>query len=323
METDLIAHASSLLSHFPPNKPSYLLEDTTSRQNDVLAKLQEKLVLSRRDTQRSISPKRSRSSPKYRNQIYSYHKKFGDEGKECQPGCNYFKTKTTNSGRKTQGQAVKTITDPGHFTSHLLDVIDRNPQLKFLVDTGQRYSSFCRKTTSATHQHHPSDGKQFYVQHLRPKFFNLDLKLHREFSVSFLIVTFQKPIIGAEFLTKFHLLINLCDRTTLNNLISLQVACGTDVIDSIGPHVLFLVINLFSDILFVPPSVFRPQSDKLELTHGMLPPIITREQSVFTKARRLHSDKLLVAKKEFQQLAPLGRKLMTSDHVEIIVLSIK
>nr|CUU00259.1 hypothetical transcript [Hymenolepis microstoma] len=80
---------------------------------------------------------------------------------------------------------------------------------------------------------------------------------------------FRKPIIGADFLSKFQLLVNLRDRTLHDYVTSLQTEIS-------------------------------------ELKHKVRHHVTTNGQSVFARARRLHADKLLAAKQKFQHMASLG-----------------
>ncbi|VUZ55526.1 unnamed protein product [Hymenolepis diminuta] len=59
----------------------------------------------------------------------------------------------------------------------------------------------------------------------------------------------QKLITGAEFIPRFHLFVNLKDRSLNNTLLSFHVICATNIPDSIGPNVFLPISNAFSNIL--------------------------------------------------------------------------
>uniref|UniRef100_A0A0R3SF51 Reverse transcriptase domain-containing protein n=1 Tax=Hymenolepis diminuta TaxID=6216 RepID=A0A0R3SF51_HYMDI len=92
--------------------------------------------------------------------------------------------------------------------------------------------------------------------------------LRREFSFIFLITDIRKPIIGADFLSRFHLLANLDDSSVHDSLTSLLVVLGP-----IGLHSLLSVNNFLFHILSEYPSSSFWQItgyQKRTLAHGIL-----------------------------------------------------
>lgn len=77
-----------------------------------------------------------------------------------------------------------------------------------------------------------------------PKIFNPNLGLSRESPFGVSITDVQKPIIGAEFLPRFHLFVNFKDCSLHNNLLSFHIIFATNILGSLGLHVLLPVLLL-------------------------------------------------------------------------------
>ena len=219
------------------------------------------------------------------------------------------KGQSSRSTGKLQRQSVKATTDIGNLSSRLLYITDINSRLKFLIDTGSEVSVIPRSTEK--HFLHPTGlslqaANNTKINTYGQKSLTLDFGLRREFQFIFLIADVQKPIIGADFLSKFGLLVNFKDRSLHDNLKSCHITCATDVSESISLHVVTPTNCQFSDIISEFPSIFRPQYEILEPKHNVTHHIITTGQPVYAKARRLHPDKLKAAKQEFQHMVSLG-----------------
>nr|CUU99445.1 hypothetical transcript [Hymenolepis microstoma] len=273
----------------------------TQRLNELAEQLQE-LKASRSSTsprlnrRRPISPRKRRNPTRDTDTVCYFHRTFGDKAKKCRPGCR-------------ARQAVKATAEPGFPSSRLLYVLDRNSKRRFLVDTGSEVSVIprseekrCLKPTGTPLLAANNSKVYTYGQ----KFLNLDLGLRREFPYVFLIADVKKPIIGADFLSTFRLLVNFRDRVISDDVTSLQVVCHTRTRNSFGLNSLLPATNPFSTILSEFPSVFRPQTKISEFKHNVRHHIVTQGQPVFAKARRIHPDKLRAAKQEFQHMASLG-----------------
>ncbi|KAM3173560.1 hypothetical protein ACTXT7_012277 [Hymenolepis weldensis] len=83
------------------------------------------------------------------------------------------------------------------------------------------------------------------------------VRLSCEFPFDFPITNVQKPIIGAYFLPRFPLFVNVKDRPLHDNLLSFHIICADNIPDSIAPRVLLPISNVFSNILSEFPAAFR------------------------------------------------------------------
>nr|CDS30640.1 gag pol polyprotein [Hymenolepis microstoma] len=101
---------------------------------------------------------------------------------------------------------------------------------------------------------------------------------------------------------KFHV---RQDSTMLDNVTSIQVACSIEARNALGLNVPPSAINPFSNIFSQFLSVFRIQTEILELKHGMRHHTTTKRLPIFARARRVHTDKLLAAKVVFEHMVSL------------------
>ena len=259
--------------------------------------------------QRLRSQNRINKPSNHKNRVCYYHRTYGDDAKKCQPECTYPKVDKASSQKKLQRQSVQTTTDFGNLLNRLLYVTDRNSKLKFLIDTGSEVSVIPRSTEK--HFLHPiglslQAANNTKISIYGQKSLTLDFGLRCEFPFIFLIADVQKPIIGADFLSKLGLFVNFKDCSLHENLNSCHITCATDVPDSISLHVLIPTNHQFSDILPKFPSIFRAQAETLEPKHHITHHIITTGWPVYAKPRRLRPNKLQVAKQEFQPMVSLS-----------------
>nr|CDS33867.1 gag pol polyprotein [Hymenolepis microstoma] len=207
-------------------------------------------------------------------------------------------------------QAAKATTEPGYFPGRLLYVFERNSKFRFLLDTGSEVSVIPRSAEKRCLQ---AIGTSLLVTNntkiptYGQKFLDLDLGPCREFPFVFLIADVRKPIIGANFLSKFQLLISFRDSALHDNVTSLQLVCSTQTINFFGLNAILPTPNPFSNILSEFPSIFHAQTEISESKYEVRHYIPTKGQPVFARARRLHLHKLRAAKQELQNMVSLSK----------------
>ncbi|GBL86024.1 hypothetical protein AVEN_89081-1 [Araneus ventricosus] len=129
----------------------------------------------------------------------------------------------------------------------------------------------------------------------------LDFGLRRNFTWSFLVADISDPIIGADSLERFELLIDVRNRRLLDGFTSLFVKGTVKRAKSLG---LTLVANnsSFHSILLQYPNLFPtnldPNKNKNTITHC----IETKGPPVHARDRRLNPEKLPSLKQEFNDL---------------------
>ncbi|GFX99000.1 transposon Ty3-G Gag-Pol polyprotein [Trichonephila clavipes] len=188
--------------------------------------------------QRSRSRSKSRRRYNPQGRYCFYHFRFG---KKCLPG------------RKFR-----------------LFVKDRETGCQFLVDSGADVSILPWTKTkgecqASQYKLYAANGTEIPTYGL--KILTLDLGLRRPFQWPFIIAKVERGIIGADFLQKFQLLIDLHNRKLIDGLY---------------------------------PDLTKPNLVNRVVKHEVKHHILTTGQPVYSKARQLASDKLKLAKQEFQ-----------------------
>ena len=133
----------------------------------------------------------------------------------------------------------------------------------------------------------------------------VDLGLRRKFQWPFIVASVSHPIIGADFLHKFSLLVDLKNRCLVDSITNLTysgvIQKGQDfsikVISGDSP---------FHQLLRQFPTITRPVVGTNQPKHDVLHYIETTGPPICSKARRLPPDKLKAAKDEFQYMLEQG-----------------
>lgn len=136
----------------------------------------------------------------------------------------------------------------------------------------------------------------------------LDFGLRRKFQFPFIIANVEKAILGADFLKKFDLLVDVGNkrlrdtRTTLNvsGDIVTGPSSGLSAISGIEQDQNFL------DLLKSFPFLTSELNESVPILHDVEHHILVEGPPVFAKARRLSPEKLLAAKQEFEYMVQLG-----------------
>ena len=116
---------------------------------------------------------------------------------------------------KHTGQPLVGIIVTGHSQSCLFYITDCNNGVHLLVDTGAEVSVFPPTNTERKYQ---QDGFTLQAVNHTPiktcatRLIILNLRFHRTFQSPFIIADVHKPIIGADFLRHFNLLVDMCHK---------------------------------------------------------------------------------------------------------------
>lgn len=139
------------------------------------------------------------------------------------------------------------------------------------------------------------------------KMISLNLGLRRPINWIFVIADVRQPIIGSDLIRKFGLLIDiknnkLCDNLTKISVQGKLLPTNPDVsiktVENIDIY--HALVQEFPDILDL--SSFKSVMKKHNVRHR----IVTNCQPIFSKPRRLNTEKLKVAKAEFDRMLQLG-----------------
>ncbi|GFX00375.1 retrovirus-related Pol polyprotein from transposon opus [Trichonephila clavipes] len=133
----------------------------------------------------------------------------------------------------------------------------------------------------------------------------LNLGLRRPFIWTFIIADVSSPIIGADFLKHFNLLIDLKKKRLVDVETSLFTSCVFSNI--VQPSILTVDANIsFKNILSEYPDLSNPSLISKSASHGTVHHIITTGPPVTSRPRRLHPKLYDAVKVEFEFLLAQG-----------------
>lgn len=207
-------------------------------------------------------------------------------------------------GKRTKGSAAL-IAAVGPSIAQLI-VRDNKTDTHYLIDTGAQVSlippSFSNKRIQASRQSVPhlqaANGSPIPSYGCISKHVSLG---GRDFAVKLVIADVRRPILGADFLRKHNLLVDvrgqrLIDAATFCTLQCTVVHSASCVISPVtsDPHETMLLSEF--------PELLRPTFAESSPAHGVFHHIETHGPPVHAKARRLAPDKLEIARKEFREM---------------------
>lgn len=190
-----------------------------------------------------------------------------------------------------------------------LHVVDRLTKTKFLVDTGSDVScypkSFFKKNFKKTLSNlFAANGSPIETYGI--KLINLDFGFRRKLQFPFVIADVCKPIIGADFLEQFGLVVDirkrcLVDPVTKCSAKGCATICEIQAVKTISKNLDYSkLLEKFKEITRI-----TTMSQK-EVKHNTLHFIPTTGQPVTARARRLHPAQLKIAKQEFDYMLEKG-----------------
>ncbi|GFW70332.1 hypothetical protein TNCV_5131581 [Trichonephila clavipes] len=223
--------------------------------------------------QRSRSRSKSRRRYNPQGRYCFYHFRFG---KKCLPG------------RKFR-----------------LFVKDRETGCQFLVDSGADVSILPWTWTktkgecqASQYKLYAANGTEIPTYGL--KILTLDLGLRRPFQWPFIIAKVKRGIIGADFLQKFQLLIDLHNRKLIDGVTNLSIKGEVATIQESNDLSTVNRASKYFNLLKSYPDLTKPNLVNRVVKHGVKHHILTTGQPIYSKARQLAPDKLKLVKQEFQ-----------------------
>ncbi|GBN21475.1 Transposon Ty3-G Gag-Pol polyprotein, partial [Araneus ventricosus] len=220
---------------------------------------------------------------------------------------NRSKSPSTSNRRKLSSLQISATLSAGDTNGRLF-VRDLNSGFKFLIDSGATVSVFPiaekdrgnldRKTVLFA-----ANGSSIYTYGKRA--LSLNLGFPKKFLWTFIIADVSKPILGADFLSHFGLvidvkncrLIDLARRVSVRGFRTSQPSTGiTSVYGG----------NQYHSLLLKFPNLVNSLKQVKDPCHNTTHCIMTRGPPVFSRARRLSPEKLAVVKKEFKGMVEKG-----------------
>ncbi|GFY02161.1 retrovirus-related Pol polyprotein from transposon opus [Trichonephila clavipes] len=232
--------------------------------------------------------------------ICYYHRRYKEQARKCVSPCAFVQKKRVSS-------VIAGMAEPSQHTSRLF-LLDRKSGQKFLIDSG---SKICVIPPSPTMNKSPQSNFSLFAANntkipaygiVRKK---LNLGLRRPFIWTFIIADVSSPIIGADFLKHFNLLIDLKKKRLVDVETSLFTPCVFSNI--VQPSILTVDANIsFKNILSEYPDLSNPSLISKSASHGTVHHIITTGPPVTARPRRLHPKLYDAVKVEFEFLLAQG-----------------
>ena len=221
-----------------------------------------------------------------------YHQKYGQSAHKCKSPCTY------------SGKSLAAINSSDQKQGHLFHVVDKSSGLRFLVDTRAKVSVI---PPSQTDRKCPQQN--FTLQAVNntsittygSQSLTLNLGLRRTFRWIFIIADVQHPILGADFLRNYSLLVDMSHNRLLDSLTQLKVQGIVTQESSPSPTLpTAQSTNEFAAILSNFPDVTKPHHGNYPIKHDITHHIATIGPPVSAHPRRLPSEKLKIARQEFE-----------------------
>ena len=194
------------------------------------------------------------------------------------------------------------------LTHSPLYVWDRNSGRRYLVDTGAQVSVL---PASAQDKRSGSSGPNLVaangstIRTFGTRTFSLFIGVQR-FEWDFFLADVSQPILGADFLRHYALLVDIKRQRLIDSASFASVL--TVPSSKCAPHLAAISTtnNDFHRLLDSYPELTTPTFSALSHKHGVVHHIETRGPPVHARARRLPPDKLAAAKAEFAAMEAMG-----------------
>ena len=134
----------------------------------------------------------------------------------------------------------------------------------------------------------------------------VDVGLKRDYPWTFIVADVQQPIIGVDFLIHYILLVDLRSRCLRDMRTGLAIPASLSSIRPLSLNRVDTVHNEYTKLLGQFPELTRPTTKGETVKHGITHKIVTKGHPVFARPRRLAPDKLVTAKREFDDMIKLG-----------------
>lgn len=194
--------------------------------------------------------------------------------------------------------------------SRLFFITEKNTKMYFLVDTGAEISVIPPTPDDRRHRQNcltlqAANGSP--ISTFGERSLTLDIGLRRTFRWVFLIAEVTRPILGADFLRFFNLIVDVRRKelTDAGTRLSIQGLCSDK------PPLSPIISKVMTDspwhnILKKFPALTRPSITERPVKHTVTHCIETTGPPVFSRPRRLAPDRYQVAKNEFNHMLELG-----------------
>ena len=231
-------------------------------------------------------------------QVCYYHQTFGKKARLCSEPCSYY---------KTIGQ--REVANIASYPSKLLYVADKHNKCNYLIDMGAAVSALPKSCANRTSDaaclplvaaNITTINTYGYCRHV------VDVGLKRDYAWTFIVADVKQPIIGADFLIHYSLLVDLKSRCLRDMRTGLAIPATLSSIKPLSLNIVDTVQNDYTKLLGQFPELTRPTTKGEPVKQGITHKIVTKGHPVFARPRRLEPDELVTAKREFDDMIKLG-----------------
>ena len=211
---------------------------------------------------------------------------------------------------KLPGRTLAATGVSGPPPSRLFFVSDCNTHTRFLVDTGSEVSTI--PPSPADRRRSPDNLTLMAVNDTPIRTFGkrsltLNLGLRRSLPWIFIVADVQKPILGADFLRHFGLLVDMQRRRLIDTHTHLHIQGVVSADPSPSPSICPKdATNPYHTLLSEFPALTRVCSPDTPAKHEITHCIETTGPPVSARPRRLAPDRFRAAKQEFEHMLQLG-----------------
>ena len=121
----------------------------------------------------------------------------------------------------------------------------------------------------------------------------VDVGLKCEYPWTFIVADVKQPIIGADFLIHYNLLVDLRSRCLRDMRTGLAIAASLSSIRPLSLNRVDTVQNEYTKFFGQFPELTRPTTKGETVKHGITHKIVMKGHPVFARPRRLAPDKLV------------------------------
>lgn len=213
-------------------------------------------------------------------------------------------------GGKLSGRSQVAANDCQTSTGRLF-VTDRTSKMQFLVDTGSDLCVFPRSAVKAPCIKTTFDliaANNSTIHTYGPIRLHINLGLRRDFIWNFTVADVSKPIIGVDFLSHYHLLVDCRNQRLVDGLTSLSVSAVTlKDTEDIASIKTVTGESAYHQLLRDYPEITRPAGIRSPPKHNTVHFIRTTPgPPVSCRPRRLDPIRMQAAKKEFEDMTASG-----------------
>ena len=175
-------------------------------------------------------------------------------------------------------------TNIASYPAKLLYVDDKRNKCKYLIDTGAAVSVLPKSCANRT-----TDAASLALVAANNTTINtygtskrvVDVGLKRDYTWNFIVAKVQQPIIGADFLIHYSLLVDLRSRCLRDMRTGLAISASLSLITPSSLNRVDAVHNDYTKLLGQFPELTRPTTKGETVKHGITHKIVTEGHPVF------------------------------------------